>query len=123
MKRSTIISAIAVFSLAVFAIVLTIDNPNNSYTPRIKQIQGISGYQSYLKSIRANQNTGFVSNEDVSQVIDEISLQGNKKFKSDWPLKWEFRGPDNLEATGGSLLIQGKSTQLISNSAAISIGF
>ena len=60
MKRSTIISALAALSLAIFAIVSTIDIPGNAYTPRIKQTMGISGYQSYLKSVRANQNTGFV---------------------------------------------------------------
>lgn len=113
MKRSTIISALAALSLAIFAIVSTIDIPGNAYTPRIKQTQGISGYQSYLKSVRANQNTGFVSNEDVNQVIDEISLQNNTKFKSDWPLKWEFRGPDNIGGRTRCLVIDKDNSSIL----------
>ena len=113
MKRSTIILALAALSLAIFAIVSTIDVPGNAYTPRIKQTQGISGYQSYLKSVRANQNTGFVSNEDVNQVIDEISLQNNTKFKSDWPLKWEFRGPDNIGGRTRCLVIDKDNSSIL----------
>ena len=113
MKRSTTIAVITALSLAIFAIVLTTDNPNNAYTPRINQIQGISGYQSYLKSVRANQNTGFVSNQDVSQVIDEINLQNNKKFKSDWPLKLEFRGPDNIGGRTRCLVIDKDNSSIL----------
>jgi hypothetical protein len=113
MKRSTTIAVITAFSLTIVAIVLTNGNSNYTYSPRIKQVQGISGYQSYLKSIRANQNTGFVSNEDVRQVIDEITTQNSTKFKSSWPLKWEFRGPDNIGGRTRCLVIDKDNSSIL----------
>ena len=105
MKRNIYLPVITVITLAITAVTLKNNNPNNVYSPRVKNIQGISGYQSYLKTIRANQNTGFVSNQEVHEVIDDINNQNSIKFKSDWPLKWEFRGPDNIGGRTRCLVI------------------
>ena len=96
MKRNIYLPVITAIILAIIALTIENNNSESVYTPRVKNITGISGYQSYLKTIRANQNTGFVSNQEVHNVIDDINNRNSMKFKSDWPLKWEFRGPDNL---------------------------
>ena len=57
MKENIKLSLITVFILAISVVILKNNNSNIAYSPRVKNIQGISGYQSYLKSIRANQNT------------------------------------------------------------------
>ena len=113
MKRNIYLLVITVITLAIIAVTLKNNNPNNVYSPRVKNIQGISGYQSYLKTIRANQNTGFVSNQEVHEVIDDINNQNSLKFKSDWPLKWEFRGPDNIGGRTRCLVIDKENSSIL----------
>ena len=75
------------------------------YQPREKEVQTVSGYESYLKQIRANQISGIVSNNDVSLVMNQISEISSLKSKADWPLKWEFKGPDNVGGRTRCLVI------------------
>lgn len=105
MNKKTLLS-IAVASLfALGGVFYTATTSENSYSPRVKVEEGIAGYAEYLKSIRANQETGEVSDKDVKAVQAEIKNQSNVKFKADWPLTWEFRGPDNVGGRTRCLVI------------------
>ena len=66
-----------------------------------------------MKSIRANEVTGEVSNADVVAVQAEIKSQRNVQFKADWPLTWEFRGPDNVGGRTRCLVIDKDNPQVL----------
>ena len=105
MKKNIFLAATAAITLSLVTF-LVLQGPSElNYSPRIKQVQGIDGYQSYLQKIRANQITGFVSNDEVSEVMQDINNQSKLKNKSNWPLKWEFRGPDNIGGRTRCLVI------------------
>mgnify|MGYP000246505966 CR=1 FL=1 len=95
MNKNTILSIIA--GCFVFgAVTLGYLSVEPSYSPREKVTQGIDGYSSYMKLLRANQITGTVSNEDVAEVMSQIKAVNSSKYKTSWPVKWDFRGPDNV---------------------------
>ena len=103
-KRSVLSIA---FALVFVAGALLYTNSSNEgiYSPRTKTEQGIAGYEAYLKTVRANQTTGVVTIDDIEAVKAEIKGQQNVKFKADWPLTWEFRGPDNVGGRTRCLVI------------------
>ena len=105
MNKKTLLS-IAVASLfAIGGVFYNTTQEEKEYSPRVKAEEGIAGYEEYLKTIRANQETGVVSDADVKAVQAEIKNQSNVKFKADWPLTWEFRGPDNIGGRTRCLVI------------------
>lgn len=103
-KRNLTI-AFGVLTAVSLSIISSIKSSENAYTPRLKQEKGIAGYESYLKTVRANQITGVVSNDEVAAVKESIDQQKGLKFKAEWPLKWEFRGPDNVGGRTRCLVI------------------
>jgi hypothetical protein len=86
---------------------------DKAYSPRVVAEEGIAGYAEYLKSIRANEVTGAVSDADIEAVQAEIKTQRNVQFKADWPLTWEFRGPDNVGGRTRCLVIDKDNPQVL----------
>jgi hypothetical protein len=86
-------------------IFLTFGTTKNKYTPRNQESESISGYFEFINQLRANQVTGTVSDADVAKVMAEIKNQQGNKMKTDWPLAWEFGGPDNFGGRTRCLVI------------------
>ena len=105
MNKKTLLSIFTGFLLLAGVLLMNINNNSRAYAPRVEAAQGIAGYEAYLKSIRANQRTGEVTNEEVALVRAEVKRESSKKFKADWPLKWSFRGPDNIGGRTRCLVI------------------
>ena len=83
------------------------------YSPRQIEVEGISGYQEYINNVRANEKTGTVTNIDVQNALSEIRDQRNVKFKADWPLEWEFQGPDNMGGRTRCLVIDEENPNIM----------
>jgi hypothetical protein len=112
MNKNTILSIIA--GCFVFgAVTLGYLSVEPSYSPREKVTQGIDGYSSYMKLLRANQITGTVSNEDVAEVMSQIKAVNSSKYKTSWPVKWDFRGPDNVGGRTRCLVIDKDNPQIL----------
>lgn len=97
------LSAFSLLLLGSFAFISL--NEDRVYTPRVTEVEGASGYAQYLATVRGNEHTGTVAQEDVLAVLDEIKEQSSLKQKVDWPLKWEFKGPDNFGGRTRCLVI------------------
>ena len=104
MNKKTLLS---IFTLCLIAavIVVNVSKSERSYTPRVKQSQGIDGYADYIQSLKANQTTGVIANEDVANAVAQMKDQSGNKFKAGWPINWEFRGPDNIGGRTRCLVI------------------
>ena len=112
MNKNTILSIIA-GCFAFGAVTLGYLSLETSYSPREKVTQGIDGYSSYMKLLRANQVTGKVANEDVTEVMDQIKALNSSKYKASWPLNWDFRGPDNVGGRTRCLVIDKDNPQIL----------
>jgi len=112
MNNFTILSIIA-GCFAFGAVTLGYLSLETSYSPREKVTQGIDGYSSYMKLLRANQVTGKVANEDVTEVMDQIKALNSSKYKTSWPLNWDFRGPDNVGGRTRCLVIDKDNPQIL----------
>ena len=112
MNKNTILSIIA-GCFAFGAVTLGYLSLETSYSPREKVTQGIDGYSSYMKLLRANQVTGKVANEDVTEVMDQIKALNSSKYKTSWPLNWDFRGPDNVGGRTRCLVIDKDNPQIL----------
>lgn len=111
-KKLLSIAIASIFALgSVFYYTAT--SSDIAYLPRVVAEEGVAGYAEYLKSIRANEVTGEVSNADVVAVQAEIKSQRNVQFKADWPLTWEFRGPDNVGGRTRCLVIDKDNPQVL----------
>ncbi len=105
MNRKTVLPFVIASLLVVGGLFYYTSDSERAYSPRQKAEEGIAGYGKYLQSIRANEITGEVTSGDIQAVKAEIQGQSNIKFKSDWPLSWEFRGPDNVGGRTRCLVI------------------
>jgi hypothetical protein len=106
MNKKKILSIVSISLLLVGSITFSLLHVDSSYTPRANEVsEGIFGYAEYINSMRANQHTGTLSNEDVAKVQQQIKNQSNVKLKTDWPLTWSFRGPDNIGGRTRCLVI------------------
>ncbi len=106
MNKKKILSIVSISLLLVGSITFSLLNADSSYTPRTNEVsEGAHGYAEYINSLRANQHTGTVSDEDVARVQQQIRNQSNVKLKTDWPLTWSFRGPDNVGGRTRCLVI------------------
>jgi hypothetical protein len=106
MNKKKILSIVSISLLLVGSITFSLLNADSSYTPRTNEVsEGAYGYAEYINSLRANQHTGTVSNEDVAKVQQQIKNQSNVKLKTEWPLTWSFRGPDNVGGRTRCLVI------------------
>ena len=106
MNKKKILSIVSISLLLVGSITFSLLNADSSYTPRTNEVsKGAYGYAEYINSLRANQHTGTVSDEDVARVQQQIRNQSNVKLKTDWPLTWSFRGPDNVGGRTRCLVI------------------
>lgn len=104
MNKKFTISILSSF-LLVGVIFLTFSNSKNKYSPRTEETESISGYFEFINKLRANQVTGTVSDADVAKVVAQIKNQQGNKMKADWPLTWEFGGPDNIGGRTRCLVI------------------
>ena len=106
MNKKKILSIVSISLLLVGSITFSLLNADSSYTPRTNEdSEGAHGYAEYINSLRANQHTGTVSDEDIARVQQQIKNQSNVKLKADWPLTWSFRGPDNVGGRTRCLVI------------------
>jgi hypothetical protein len=106
MNKKKILSIVSISLLLVGSITFSLLNTDSSYTPRTNEVsEGAYGYAEYINSLRANQHTGTVSDEDIARVQQQIKNQSNVKLKTDWPLTWSFRGPDNVGGRTRCLVI------------------
>ena len=106
MNKKKILSIVSISLLLVGSITFSLLNADSSYTPRTNEVsEGAHGYAEYINSLRANQHTGTVSDEDIARVQQQIKNQSNVKLKADWPLTWSFRGPDNVGGRTRCLVI------------------
>jgi hypothetical protein len=112
MNKNTILSIIA--GCFIFGVVtLGYLSSGTAYSPREKVAQGVDGYSSYMKLLRANQITGTVSNDDVTEVMDQIKAMSTSRYKATWPLNWDFRGPDNVGGRTRCLVIDKDNPQIL----------
>ena len=63
--------------------------------------------------MKANKATGVIAPEDVANAVAQIKNQSNNKFKADWPINWEFRGPDNIGGRTRCLVIDKDNPQVL----------
>ena len=105
MNRKIILSTFAASLLIVVAVSFSLLSPEKTYSPRAVEVQGASGYAQYLTKLRADKATGMVNPADVAAVRTDIASQSGNKFKADWPLQWEFKGPDNIGGRTRCLVI------------------
>ena len=105
MKRKITItlSALAILAGATFTVSLM--NSGESYSPRVKTEARPDGHYEYVNSMRSNQITGTVDPQDVMNARAQIALMRQNKSKADWPLTWEFAGPDNIAGKARSIII------------------
>lgn len=105
MNKKITISILSSFFLAG-VLFLTFGSNKNKYSPRVQENQeSIDGYFQFINQLRANQITGTVSDADVAKVIAQIKNQQGNKMKADWPLTWDFAGPDNIGGRTRCLVI------------------
>ncbi|MGB1037606.1 MAG: T9SS type A sorting domain-containing protein [Bacteroidia bacterium] len=105
MNKKILLSIVTLSFLLAGVVSFNFLNDERQYSPRETESESISGYEAYLKQVRSNPVTGTVTNDEVANVISQIKDQSNVKFKADWPLKWEFRGPDNYGGRTRCLVI------------------
>ncbi|PCJ66073.1 MAG: hypothetical protein COA58_08340 [Bacteroidetes bacterium] len=112
MNKKTLLS---IFTLCLITgtIVLNLSHNDKSYSPRVKLTQAINGYADYLQSLKANQITGVIAHDDVVNAVAQIKGQSNNKFKANWPINWEFRGPDNVGGRTRCLVIDKDNPSLL----------
>jgi len=73
------------------AAVTLIPSNEGSYEPRVKEEASAAGAASYLHSLRANQVTGKINQEDIQSAIESVKNMP----ESSLGLTWVERGPDN----------------------------
>jgi hypothetical protein len=69
-----------------------------TYQPRTQEVQEnavIDGYAEYMHLIKANPITGEVRAEDIQLARTQIDRVSKKHAKVNFPLEWDFAGPDN----------------------------
>jgi photosystem II stability/assembly factor-like uncharacterized protein len=111
-RITTYLTIVAAFTFSV----LLWNSNGNSYSPRDVSNQsptGIIGYAEYIRSIKANEITGDVSQDDVKKVISQINRQSRAKSKTSWPLKWSFMGPDNVGGRTRDLLVDRNNSDVL----------
>jgi hypothetical protein len=113
MNKKTILSTLAASLLLVGVVSFSLFSPEKTYSPRTAEVQSASGYSQYLTKLRADKATGEVNPADVAAVRADIAQQSGTKFKADWPLKWEFKGPDNVGGRTRCLVIDKDNPQTL----------
>ena len=96
-KNITLLSA----SILVLLAVGFLFSKNDQTTEEVKLSQkqlDIRGYAEYMGLLRNNQNTGTYTTQDVLRVVGQMKAESRKSHKAEWPVLWDFTGPDN---TGG----------------------
>ena len=73
------------------AAVITALPPKAQYTPRQVEEQSAAGAAAYLHSLRANQITGEVTQEDIQNAIESLANMPESSIG----LNWAERGPNN----------------------------
>jgi len=113
MNKKTILSTLAASLLLVGVVSFSLFSPEKTYSPRTAEVQSASGYSQYLTKLRADKATGEVNPADVAAVRADIAQQSGNKFKANWPLQWEFKGPDNIGGRTRCLVIDKDNTQIL----------
>jgi hypothetical protein len=113
MNKKTLLSTLAASLLLVGVALFSLFSPEKTYSPRTAEVQSASGYSQYLTTLRADKATGEVNPADVAAVRADIAQQSGNKFKADWPLKWEFKGPDNVGGRTRCLVIDKDNPQTL----------
>lgn len=111
-KFTTYSSIIAALTLAFFLW----NSRGIDYSPRTKtkeKTQGINGYAEYINSVRANEISGDVSEDDIKRVVNQIDKQSRMKSKTSWPLTWSFMGPDNVGGRTRDILIDRNNSDIL----------
>ncbi len=90
------ITLLLIGSLLLSGVVLmNLSDSENHYSPRVQAPNTAQGQFEYIKMIRNNVETGTVSAEDIAKVQGQIAYERSVRNKTEWPLEWEFSGPDN----------------------------
>lgn len=88
------------------AIVTITSTPEASYSPRLVEEQSAAGAAAYLHSLRANQVTGEVNQEDILSAIESVQDMPEAAIG----LTWEEKGPDNRGGRTRGLAINPANT-------------
>lgn len=78
-------------SVLTAATIAVLPSQEATYTPRAKSEASAAGAAAYLHSLRANQVTGEVNQEDIQSAIESLKNMP----ESSLGLTWAERGPDN----------------------------
>ena len=81
----------AIGTVLTATIVTLSSTPEASYSPRVVEEQSAAGAAAYLHSLRANQVTGEVNQEDILSAIESVQNMPESAIG----LTWEEKGPDN----------------------------
>lgn len=105
MNRKITLS-LGLLALAV-GLVISVSNTNteNTYQIRNKSLQSPEGQFSFLAMMRNNQITGDIPMDEYYKVLKDVKALQANKFKAEWPLTWEFAGPDNYGGRTRAILI------------------
>ena len=91
MKLGLRIVSLGSLAIAAAAVAVTSLQPQAHYTPRTQVSQSAQGGAQYLHGLRANQESGEVSQSDITAAIASLEHMP----ESSLGLNWEERGPDN----------------------------
>ncbi|MFY0644024.1 MAG: T9SS type A sorting domain-containing protein [Bacteroidia bacterium] len=105
MKRKITITISALVILAGATFTASIMKSGDSYQPRVKTEATPDGHYAYINSMRNNQVTGTIDPQDIANAREQIALMRQNKTKAEWPLNWEFAGPDNIAGKVMAILI------------------
>lgn len=97
MKNKYIV-LIASAVVAAAGLFLNKDSDTSTYQLRTHEAQensSFDGYAEYIQLIKANPITGVVRPEDVQLAKTQIDQIQKKHHKVNFPLEWDFAGPDN----------------------------
>ena len=94
-KKVTISLLFVAFCAIGTALVLNTDK-DPVYQPRTADIESPEGVFNHFANMRSNQITGNVDPDDYYAVKRDVLALRNLKNKAEFPLRWQFAGPDNI---------------------------
>lgn len=102
--------------VAVAGLWLKTDNNTAYYKPagenQDQPVAGIQGAFEYLHALKSNQETGTIDPEWVKAAMAQARSQ-KALNKSDFPLKWESAGPDNIGGRTRAMLIDRNNPNIL----------
>lgn len=105
MNKKVTLSIVFVAVAAISSILWLNNSKGNSYQPRNNEKSSPEGIFNYFGKMRNNQITGTVDVNDYFAVKADVLRQRNLQNKTQFPLQWQFAGPDNIGGRTRAILI------------------